>query len=46
MDIEANLHDLLAAVHATSELRRQDAAPVRLTLDELIRYWEARWSVY
>jgi hypothetical protein len=42
-DAEANLADLLDAVDETRNLGI-DATALRLGLDELIRYWEARWS--
>ena len=45
-DIEANLKDLLGAAAQASSLRTVDPTAVRLALDELIRYWEARWSVF
>jgi len=42
-DAEANLTDLLAAVDQAKTLT-VDPTAMRLALDELIRYWEARWS--
>jgi hypothetical protein len=45
-DIEANLLDLLDAIDAAKTLKSVDPTGVRLALDELVRYWEARWSVY
>jgi hypothetical protein len=41
-DAEANLTDLLAAVDQAKTIA--NAGTVRLALDDLIVYWEARWS--
>jgi hypothetical protein len=41
-DVEANLADLFLAVAASRGLSSNSQA-MRLSLDELIRYWEARW---
>jgi hypothetical protein len=41
-DVEANLADLFLAVTASRGLSSNSQA-MRLSLDELIRYWEARW---
>jgi Tol biopolymer transport system component/flagellar hook assembly protein FlgD/subtilase family serine protease len=41
-DVEANLVDLFAAIAATRGLSSNGPA-MRLSLDEVIRYWEARW---
>lgn len=44
--IEFNLRDLLDAAEETEELHTVNPTPLRLSLDEVIRYWEARWSTY
>ncbi len=43
--IEQNLNELLEAGDDVKSLRSVDPTPARLALDELIRYWEARWTV-
>jgi len=45
-DVEANLDDLLAAVDEAKRLKSVSPLAMRLTLDELIRYWEAQWLAY
>jgi subtilase family serine protease/flagellar hook assembly protein FlgD len=45
-DVEKNLSTLLDAVKSSKDLKSPGGASVRLALDELIRYWEARWFVY
>jgi hypothetical protein len=44
-DIELDIADLLSAVDDAKTLQSVDPTPVRLALDELIRYWEARWAL-
>jgi hypothetical protein len=41
-DAEENIDDLLEAVESAEKLKTVDPTPMRLALDELIRYWEAR----
>jgi hypothetical protein len=45
-EAEANIQDLLAAVTELQKLKTVDSKPLRLSVDELIRYWEARWFAY
>jgi len=45
-DAEANIDDLLDAVESAEKLKTVDPTPMRLALDELIRYWEARWYAF
>ena len=42
-DAEKNIEDLLDAVGWAEKLKTIDPTQTRLALDELIRYWEARW---
>ena len=42
-DAEANLAELLAAVDEARTLRTFNPVRMRLALDRLIQYWEARW---
>ncbi|MHB8873510.1 MAG: Ig-like domain-containing protein [Myxococcaceae bacterium] len=45
-DIEENLENLLEAVEDAERLNSSNKTSVRLAVDELIRYWEARWYVF
>jgi hypothetical protein len=45
-DAEENIEDLLEAVESAKRLTTVDPTPLRLALDELIRYWEARWYAF
>jgi hypothetical protein len=42
-EVEANLEDLFGAVEEVRSLKQASPLQVRLALDSLIRYWEARW---
>jgi len=44
--IESNLGDILDAVDQAKTLQTVDPIAIRLALDALVRYWEARWSTY
>ena len=45
-DIERNLEDLFEALESARGLKTVSPAATRLALDELVRYWEARWYLY
>jgi Tol biopolymer transport system component len=45
-DVEENLDELFTAVADAKRLEDASPTAVRLALDDLIRYWEARWSVF
>jgi len=45
-DVDANLEDLYVAIDQAKTLRSPLRTSMRLALDELIRYWEARWFAY
>lgn len=45
VDVESNLESLFRAVEETRKLR-VDGTAVRLALDDLIGYWEARWFTF
>jgi hypothetical protein len=45
-DVEANLIELLDAIDQAKALQSVDPTAVRLALDELVSFWEARWSAY
>jgi hypothetical protein len=45
-DAEENIEDLLEAVESARKLRTVNPTPMRLALDELVRYWEARWYAF
>lgn len=45
-DVETNLSDLIVAVDDAKMLTAATKGQIRQSLDEVLRYWEARWYVF